>query len=69
MSKLRLQSQPNCALNNIFNYIIKHFIQKVIFHMCVKTTIGIRMNSETAKTCLNVTASSNIRQTTDVCGS
>lgn len=34
---------------------------------CEKVTVGIHLSSEMAKTGLNVTASSNIRQITDVC--
>lgn len=47
---------------------MKHFLQKVIFK-CEneKATVGIRLNSEMAKTGLNVTANSDIRQITGVC--
>ncbi len=50
------------------NDIMKHFQTESNIQMCEKATVGIHSNSEMAKTGLNVTANSDIRQRRDACG-
>lgn len=47
---------------------MKHFLQKVMFKRVRKPLLAFIFDSEIAKTGLNVTANSNIRQITDACG-
>lgn len=67
-STLCHHSQSNCASNIFFKLHYETFPSESNIQTCEKATVGIHLSSEMAKTGLNVTANSNIRQITDVCG-